>query len=257
MQYDLTRPNTGRMIDYWLGGTHNFEIDRRLATQVLETMPLMQGVAIQARSLIQRVVPYLHARGIRTLFDFGAALPTCENTHLVAQALDPSFKIIYSDIDPVTVAYGTELLSGQPGVIYLQCNVADPLPVLTSPATLQLIGSERRVGILMLTLTHLLSDDEVQHAMRTLYDWATPDSYLMTSQSSEHWNSDPALLPTTSAYRGSGVKAFNRTPDEILRLCRPWQLTEEGIAYNSSWGLPNTHDTPSPIIGYSMMWRKP
>lgn len=108
--------------------------------------------------MIKRAVPWMYARGIRHILDFGASLPTCENTHLVAQVVDPNIKVVYSDIEPVTVAYGQELLQNNPNVIYLQCNANDPRPVLDSPQTLELLGGERRVGIIFLSLAHSMSD---------------------------------------------------------------------------------------------------
>ena len=31
MKIDLSKPDGGRMVDYWLGGHHNFLIDRQVA----------------------------------------------------------------------------------------------------------------------------------------------------------------------------------------------------------------------------------
>ena len=38
---DASKPSAGRMYDYYLGGNHNFEVDRQAADQVLQALPFM------------------------------------------------------------------------------------------------------------------------------------------------------------------------------------------------------------------------
>ena len=38
---DASKPSPGRMYDYYLGGNHNFEVDRQAAEQVLKIMPFV------------------------------------------------------------------------------------------------------------------------------------------------------------------------------------------------------------------------
>ena len=38
---DASKPSAGRMYDYWLGGNHNFEVDRQAADQVSKTVPFI------------------------------------------------------------------------------------------------------------------------------------------------------------------------------------------------------------------------
>jgi hypothetical protein len=255
VQFDLTRPNTGRTIDYWLGGTHNFEIDRQFADQVSRQYPLARQMVEDNRALVKRAVPFFYAHGLRAFIDFGASLPTCENTHLVAHALDPNIKVVYSDIDPITVAYAQELLSGDPNAIYLQCDAASPHEVLDSPLTRRLLGDERRIGFIFLGLAHLLTDDKLRATWRELYDWAASGSYMIVSAPSEHWDTDPALSAIRDSYRRANIHSTFRTPAQFKEIMPLWQLTEEGIRANARWGLPPTEDVPS-VNSYSMMLYK-
>lgn len=256
MAYDLTRPNSGRMIDYWMGGEHNFEIDRQAADQIAKYFPVMPEIAIVARKLVRRAVEWCYARGIRAFLDFGAALPTCDNTHLVAQEIDPSIKVVYSDIDPITVAYSQELLQGNPNVVYLECDAARPQTVLESPLTQALLGSERRVGILYLSLAHFIPDAELHASWQTLYDWVAPDSYMICLTTCPEWLTNPALVATSKLFAQSNVLVYHRSKEQVLELLSPWQLTEEGIAVNATWGLKDI--PPPPIqVSYSMMLYKP
>ncbi|MCL4487226.1 MAG: SAM-dependent methyltransferase [Chloroflexi bacterium] len=255
MQLDLTRPHTGRVLDYWLGGSHNFEVDRQLAHQVAKSFPVAVQVTKDSRAMVRRCVEYFHAHGIRAILDFGASLPTTENTHIVANAIDPQMLVVYSDIDPIIYAYGQELLQGNPNAIYLQADAATPHVVLDSPLTRQLIGDERRVGFVFLNLALFLEDDALRQSWRALYDWAAPGSYLAVSSSNKNWLSDPELTPARDNYRNANIIVRFRTVEETLALASPWQLTEEGIAVNASWGLTLSH-APAHDIGYSMMFRK-
>jgi hypothetical protein len=63
MEYDLSLPCSGRMIDYWLGGTHNFEIDRRLADQLERPFPLMRVLPRDERDLTRRCLSSSIDRG--------------------------------------------------------------------------------------------------------------------------------------------------------------------------------------------------
>ncbi|MCL4394834.1 MAG: SAM-dependent methyltransferase [Chloroflexi bacterium] len=252
MQFDLTRPNNGRMIDYWLGGSHNFEIDRHFADQVGEKLPVVRQSVFENRALVKLGVDYMYARGIRVILDFGAALPTCENTHIVAHRLDPNIKVVYSDNDAVTVAYGQELLQGNPNAAYLQCDAAAPADVLESPVTRGLIGDERRVGIMFLALGHLMTDQDLRQAWQRLYDGVAPGSYMFVSHASENWNTDPELIAVTQVYSSAKVKAYYRSSDEIRELAKPWQVTPEGIVDYRYWNRPVPAE-PGRQYGYAMM----
>jgi hypothetical protein len=243
------------MIDYWLGGSHNFEIDRQFADQVSKNFPIVKQIAQENRALVKRCVPFCYERGIRVMIDFGASLPTCENTHLVAHALDPEIKVVYSDIDPIAVAYGQDLLQGTRNTLYLQCDAADPRPVLDSPLVRELSGDERHVGFVFLGLAHTLPDDALRASWRMLYDWAAPGSYLIASVGSERFDSDPDLIAIRDMYRHANLPGYFRSPAQFEALIPPWRLTDEGIRPNAEWGMPPKEEHARAIT-YSMMLYK-
>jgi hypothetical protein len=197
----------------------------------------------------------MYQRGIRTFLDFGAALPTCENTHIAAHRLDPNVKVVYSDNDPITVAYGQELLQGNSNAIYLPCDAAWPLGVLEAPATRVLIGDERRVGIMFLALGHVMKEQDLRQAWRSLYDWAAPGSYMFVSHASENWNTDPELVAVVQMYAAAKTDAYYRSPDEIRELVEPWQVTPEGIVDYRFWNRPVPAE-PGRRYGYALMVHK-
>lgn len=254
MQYDLTRPNSGRMIDYWLGGTHNFEIDRQLADQLEKQFPLMRQFCRDDRALTGRVVEFFYAQGLGTIFDFGSSLPTCGNTPLVAHALDPNLKVVRSDIDPITVTYGKEILRATPNALYLHCDAAKPRTVLDAAEVRALIGETRRVAVIFNSLAHLMTDEQVCRAWRILYDWVAPGSFMSVSAPSADWLNYPETARIIEMYKRSHIVPFLRTREQYAAMLPPWRLTAEGIVDNQAWGLPP--QPPQPVLFYSMMLRK-
>ncbi len=255
MQFDLTRPNTGRIVDYWLGGNHNFEIDRHLAEQISQAYPFIRRLAIDARRQIKWCAQSMYARGLRVLIDFGSSLPTTENAHIVAHEIDPAIRVVYSDIDPVTAAYGQELTRAVPNVIYLQADATDPSTVLDSPLTRGLIGDERRVGFTFFGLAQLMTDAQLRSSLRTLYGWAAPGSCLGMYVASEHWNTDPDFAAVVDMYRRSNLASVFRGPDDLGPLLLPWSLTTEGMQPNTAWTNPESV-SPDRVFAYRMLLYK-
>ncbi|HEX3955876.1 MAG TPA: SAM-dependent methyltransferase, partial [Trebonia sp.] len=57
-------------------------------------------------------VRYLVAEaGIRQFLDIGTGLPTTANVHDVAQAVEPSARVVYADNDPMVLAHARALLT--------------------------------------------------------------------------------------------------------------------------------------------------
>jgi hypothetical protein len=253
MKFDLTRPNNGRILDYWLGGSHNFEIDRQLADQVTSKMPIIKQLAPETRTLVRRGVEYFHAKGIRTILDFGAALPTCDNTHQVAEKLDPNIRVIYSDIDPITVEYSQEILAENPHVIYLRCDAAHPREMLDSPQVREFTGGDRRVGIIFLNLAHTMTDEALRSSWNELYQWVDPGSYLFISNAGKLFLTDPELKAVHNLYANTNIVGHYRDPEDIRPLAVPWGITEEGIVNQRDWyGKMELVKEPR-LLGYAAM----
>nr|WP_322746625.1 SAM-dependent methyltransferase [Saccharothrix syringae] len=86
---DLSRPSIARVYDYWLGGAHNFAVDRAVADKVLNDVPMVKGIVLNHRAFLRRAVRYLLDRGIRQFLDLGSGIPTVGNVHEIAQATTP------------------------------------------------------------------------------------------------------------------------------------------------------------------------
>ena len=88
-EIDLTRPSAARVYDYFLGGAHNFEIDRQLAEQIAGMTPNLAATMRAGREFLRRAVRVLLDAGIDQFLDIGSGIPTVGNVHEVAQAANP------------------------------------------------------------------------------------------------------------------------------------------------------------------------
>ena len=252
MQYDLTKPNTGRTFDYWLGGTHNFEIDRQFADRIAAQWPFTLQQVRDERNRIKRIVEAYYQHGIRAIVDFGSGLPTCGNTHIVAHQLDPEIRVVYCDIDPVTAAYGQEILGTERNVVFLQGDAAKPLAIMDAPETRALFGDNRLVGYNFLSLAHMMNDEQLRSAWQTLYDWSAPGSRLTALIPSRLWETDPYMNRIVQSYRRVNLNSQYRTIPEIENLISPWKLTSEGILEVNPTEIPDGDKTKIVKITYLM-----
>ncbi len=254
MQIDMTRPSSARMIDYWLGGVHNFEIDRQMGDQVCQTLPVIPEWQRTSRIALGRAVRYMiEEMGLKTIVDFGAGLPTCNNTHTLAERISSDVKVLYSDIDPLTTAYGQQLLAGNSHTLYVQGDAQNPSSVLENPASREFLAGEHRVGIIFMGLGHIMPDDQLAQAARLLYDWASPGSCWWLTNAPHQWETDPALHAVIEHYRRARMPSWLRTSEQLLHLLRPWETHENSVTINFQWGLPDPDPNPPSIYSLETM----
>src|SRR4051794_26308492 len=98
---DPSRAHPARRYDYWLGGKDNFAVDRESGDAIERILPSIRTAAVENRRFLQRAVHHLAAdRGINQFLDIGIGLPTADNTHQIAQGVNPAARIVYVDHDP-------------------------------------------------------------------------------------------------------------------------------------------------------------
>ena len=235
MKMDLSKPDGGRIVDYWLGGHHNFLIDRQVAQQVEAILPDVAELERRHREFLKRVLTFLvKEKGLNRFIDFGSGLPTCGNVHEVVLALDSSARVVYSDISPTTVAYAREILAitNPDNVRYEQCDAAHPETLLASTAVRETLGEERRVGIGFSLLPPFLTDEDLAHALKALYEWAEEGSHIIFSFANEKIQQHPTLLQMV---KGHGETYLPRSKDEFLALLGGWRVTEHGCVPATVW----------------------
>src|SRR5699024_12744106 len=87
---DPNRASIARVYDYGLGGKDNYEIDRQVLDDVSAVAPSVNDLAWSNRQFLVRAVRFLADQaGIDQFIDCGSGLPTAENTHQIAQRINP------------------------------------------------------------------------------------------------------------------------------------------------------------------------
>src|SRR5260370_15854313 len=131
-EIDTSRPHAARIYDYLLGGKDHFAIDRETAEKGIKLIPTGRTAARENRTFLGRAIRYLVAEaGIRQFLDIGTGLPTANNVHEVAQAVEPSARVVYADNDPLVLAHAPSLLTSSPEgrTAYIQADLRDPASI--------------------------------------------------------------------------------------------------------------------------------
>jgi hypothetical protein len=251
MSLDISAPNAGRVYDYLLGGVHNFAPDREFGEQIKQVLPGFDVGAQRGRQCLGMAVDYLAHLGHRHFLDFASGLPTRDNVHTWAQAVHPDARVIYSDIDPLTMAYSLEILGETPNVRYIHGDASEPEELLSSSALTEMFGNQRRVAITFMGISYFLTGAALRRALRVLYDWAAIGSHLVMGFIAPR--SEEITLATKriiDAYQQVlQVTLHLRTADEIRALAGKWQVCDPGILpYDVYLGSTGTAQLVDPSI---------
>jgi hypothetical protein len=220
LPFDPSVAHSARVYGYWLGGKDHFEADRRAAEDVIRLRPQVVVSARANRAFLARVVRYLAADcGVRQFLDIGAGLPFPDNTHEVAQQVDPACRVCYVDNDPFVLVHARALLgsaTAEGTCDHIGADVRDAQTVLAGAA--RILDFTQPVAVLLLSILHFLPGSEDPGGIvATLAGGLSPGSYLALS----HLTADFA----------------------------PEQVTAAAAAYNTQVGTPMTPRTHAQVSG--------
>lgn len=219
---DDSRPNAGRMYDYYLGGNHNFEVDRMAAEQVMKLVPFAPKYARLQRWALQDIALNLaEERKFDVIIDFASGLPTNDHVHhLVSEGTT----VIYSDHDPVVVEYAREILGKSSNTFFFEGNAAEPEVLLNRPEVQEILAGRRKVGFVIWGVSGFLPDKDIIHTARYLYDWAAPGSCLAFNAQMADLADTPATNQVKAIYERMGTMTYLRPLEQFHELLQPWQL---------------------------------
>jgi hypothetical protein len=233
---DTERPSAARIYDYWLGGSHNFAVDRDIARQVTALVAEVPLIMQANRAFLHRAVRFLVEAGIRQFLDIGSGIPTLGNVHEVVQAIAPDARVVYVDVDPVAVAHSRHILTGNRNVGVVQEDLRNPEKILGHDEVDRLLDLTRPVAVLLLAVLHFLPDeDDPVGIVSRLHTAVVPGSYLAIS----HGTADN--LPAEEARRS--IELLNRTPTpprsrtraDVELFFSGLDLVEPGLVWAPQW----------------------
>lgn len=233
---DVDRPSTSRMYDYFLGGSHNFAADRRVATEALQHMPELPMVLRANRAFLRRAVRYLVQAGMTQFLDLGSGIPTAGNVHEIAQRADPGARVVYVDIDPVAVAHSRAILAGNDNATAVQADLRQPEQLLTDRELTRVLDLSRPVAVLLVAVLHFLPDSEDPGGIiARLRPALAPGSYLVISHASADGAAPTGMDPAREVYARSNNPIIMRSRAQIEALFAGFELVEPGLVRLPRW----------------------
>ena len=245
-QIDSSVPHSARIFNYWLGGKDNYPVDREAGDHFREVFPEIVDLARSGRQFLVRTVRFLTAEaGIRQFLDVGTGLPTANNTHEIAQGIEPGSRIVYVDNDPLVLAHAQALLVGtEEGTTdYIEADLEDPETILARAAqTLDL--SEPVAIVLQGILAHVDRYERALEIVEQLMGAVPSGSYLVVRDGAD---TNAAYQDAINRYNQSGAVPYNlRSPEQIAGYLDGLELVEPGLVSCPLW-RPDTTDIGTPV----------
>jgi SAM-dependent methyltransferase len=231
---DPSRPSAGRMYDYFLGGNHNFEVDRQAAEQVIKLLPFMpKALRLQRWPLQDIAVELSEKRGFDVIIDFASGLPTNDHIHLKVK---PGTIVIYSDYDPVVVEYARDILKDAANTYFFENDARTPENLLNRPEVQEILAGRHKVAFVAWGVSLFLKEEEISHLAKYTYDWSAPGSCLAFNAQGAGFNSeDPSAAKAIKIYEQMGTPLNFHPLEKVEKLLQPWKLDKDGFIPLLEW----------------------
>jgi SAM-dependent methyltransferase len=235
MSVDPNRPSAARIYDRYLGGRHNFAVDRAVAQRAVDLVPNIPDIARANRAFLHRAVRYAAGRGVRQFLDIGSGIPTEGNVHEIARADDPGARVVYVDIDPTAVIHARQILGADPLTAVVQADLHDAERILTDPQVRALLDLDQPVCLLLIAMLHFVPDTpELRAALRRYHDTLAPGSLLAVSHATDSARPEE-MARLADLYTRTGTSMVVRDAAHLLPLLEGWNLVEPGIVFSPLW----------------------
>lgn len=243
---DLDRPSACRVYDYFLGGAHNFAIDRELADAIASMTPAIGDTMRANRAFLRRAVRFLVECGVTQFLDVGSGIPTVGNVHEVARRADPSARVVYVDVDPIAVSHSRAILADDPQTVAVQADARDTAAILADPETRRLLDLDRPVAVLLLGVLHFIPDtDDPAGIVARLRDALSPGSYVALVNVT-HEDQPPEVIEAQKLSGRTGTPIHLRSRAELLAQFDGLTLVEPGLVHIPLW----RPDSPLDVDGH-------
>lgn len=232
---DVTKPNAARMYDYYLGGAHNFLVDRELGDQVLKQVPAAAPLARAARQWLRRLVRILAEHGVDQFLDLGSGIPGVGSTHEMALQHNPQARVVYVDNEAVAVAHSKMITASLPGVGVVDADFTQPELVLNDPVTRTILNLDRPVALIFSCSLHLVTDERHPVEVVARYrDAVARGSYLAITHGTK--DGRPDFQKIEDLYEQSASSRFVTRPRaEVARFFGGFDLIEPGLVHMTEW----------------------
>lgn len=258
---DITKPNASRIYDYFLGGSHNFEVDRAAGRAAVEAMPGIPAIGRANRAVMHRALRFATDRGINQFLDIGSGIPTFGSVHEAVQRARPDARVVYVDNDPVAVTHSRAVLAGNDNATIANADLRDPSSVLGHPETRRLLDFDRPVALMLVAITHFLHDsDRPTEIIAALRDALAPGSVVVITHATlENGPTPSGQEAVQQIYRRTTTPLIMRSATELEPFFAGFDLVDPGIVPLPHW-RPDTPDDdldPATLHGLAGVGVKP
>lgn len=253
---DFNRPSPARMYDYYLGGAHNFAVDREAAESAIASMPYTTTGAQVNRSWLGRAVRFLIRSGVRQFLDLGSGVPTVGNVHEIAQRHDPGARVVYVDVDPVATAHTNQLLEGNERATVVQADLRDINKVTAGAG--ELLDWTRPVAVLACAVLHFVPEyDDPAGLLAAYRTHLVPGSYVALSHIAPNGLPNEEVARFTQVYQHTTQPVVLRERSQIEPLLAGLTLVEPGLVRVPLWRPDDsTTTTDAEFPGYAAIGHK-
>jgi hypothetical protein len=232
---DLELPCAARVYDAFLGGSHNFSVERCFVDRVEERIPGVTEVYRENRAFVRRAVEYLVDKGVRQFLDLGSGIPSIGSVHEVARRRTDDFRVLYIDNEPLTVAHSQSLFAGESRVAMTEGDCRYPGAILRAAELSALLDLDRPVALLMSSVLHFLRDEDNPRTLVARYrDALAPGSHLLLSHATACRDPGTARL-LEELYHETADPLRPRSSGWIDALFDGFAPVAPGITYLSDW----------------------
>jgi hypothetical protein len=255
---DVDRPSSARIYDYFLGGAHNFEVDRLAAEEIAKVHPAIGSAMRANRSYLRRAVNYLGHSGVAQFLDLGSGIPTVGNVHEIAHRANPAARVVYVDIEPIAVTHSNTILAGNDHAIAIRADLRDAEQVLSHPDVTDLLDLSRPIGLILAGVLQYVPDADDPAGMIANYvDRIAKGSYVAMSHPSMDELTSERVAGATAAsglYQRTDTPFHYRTKAQFETFFDGLDLVEPGVVHMWDWRPElgaDTEDLDGQVTGYA------
>ena len=249
-EIDTTRPSVARVYDAILGGKDNFAVDREVAAAAVKTMGDAGNGARLNRAALGRAVRYMAAQGVSQFLDLGSGLPTVQNTHQIAQLINPAARVVYVDNDPSVYLHGQALLADDASSTVVLADIRTPDALLAMDEVKDFLDFDKPVGLILNAVIHHVLDTEDPHGIVDEYKRVLASGSYM--QLTHFCDESPEAHASAAVLKQSLGRGQVRSREEVTRFFDGLDLVQPGVVF-LPWWQPDTLPNESEPGGTLML----
>lgn len=241
---DVSRPNSARMYDWFIGGKHNYAIDRLAGEQTLKILPSAAWLCVQNRRWLQRAVRYAAEQGMRQFLDLGSGMPTEGHVHEIARSVVPDARVVYVDNEPVAIGHSEIMLEDVPDVAMVAADLTNVDYVVNHPTTRELLDFSQPMMLILAAMLHFVPPEGAPERIVAGYrKHLAPGSLLAMSHDSGD-DQGEELFQVQELYKGTTNPVFFRSRAEFGAFFDGFELVDPGVVWTPQWRPDDPAEVP-------------